>query len=72
MWYSHAKWPLDTYSGEYGDGISVDKHDTREQAVGVCIGLTLEGFGGQRQSFPIITWVAEKETRTPPSGATHD
>ncbi len=56
-WTSHAQWPLDTYKGMYGDGISTDTHPTKEHADAVCEALQREGFGGERKAFPLKTWV---------------
>lgn len=57
VWTSHAQWPLEVYLGMYGDGISTDTHNTREGALAVCDGLRREGFGGQREHFPLRVWV---------------
>ena len=56
---SNAQWPLETYRGFDGSGVSVDTHQTREQAEAVCRGLQRGGFGGMRKSFPLRTWVSE-------------
>lgn len=56
---SNALWPEGVCPGMYGDNISTDTHDTREAAVGVCGGLRREGFGGERQSFPLHVWVSD-------------
>lgn len=55
---SHARWPLDVYRVD--GGVSTDTHRTREEAQHVCDALKRDGFGGQRQHFPIETWVTEK------------
>lgn len=55
---SNALWPADVYTSMYGDHISTDTHDTIEQARGVCAGLERHGFGGNRQHFPLRTWVS--------------
>jgi hypothetical protein len=56
-WISHARWPLNVYRGEHGDGISTDTHLSEAEAKAVCRGLEREGFGGQARAFPIETWV---------------
>lgn len=58
--YSNAQWPLDVYRGSFGNGISSDNHNTKEQAQGVCDALMREGFGGNGLKFPIRTWVSSK------------
>ena len=61
MWTSHAQWPLETYKGMYGDGISTDTHQTQAQAEAVCAALRREGFGGEGKSFPLKTWVTPND-----------
>ena len=53
-WKSFARWPHsdDTH-------MTVDKHDTKEQAEAVCKRLGEEGWGGEGKIFPIKTWVEE-------------
>lgn len=55
---SNALWPKGVCSSKYGDNISIDTHSTKEQAEGVCEGLKREGFGGQREHFPLKVWVS--------------
>ena len=55
-WFSNAEWPEDVYTAPDGSHISVDGHDTEGQAKGVCGLLMVEGFGGDRQEFPVKTW----------------
>jgi hypothetical protein len=59
---SNAEWPPGVCSSMYGDNISTDEHDTFEAAQAVCDGLKKEGFGGQREYFPIRTWVSTGDT----------
>jgi len=56
---SNAQWPLHAYKGEYGDGISTDTHNSEKAAESVCRALEENGMGGERQIFPIKTWVGE-------------
>ena len=58
-WQSNARWPLDTYKGIYGDGVSTDRHRSKEAARCVCDALQLDGFGGMREVFPLEVWVSE-------------
>ena len=57
MWQSCAQWPTDVYSGTDGNGMSTDKHVTKERAKAVCRILEKNGFGGAGKSYPIKTWV---------------
>ena len=59
---SNAQWPLDVYRGMRGDGISTDVHETRDGAQAVCDALRREGFGGQREHFPLLVWVSEVQS----------
>ncbi len=61
-WLSHARWPLDVYRGERGDGVSTDTHLSEGEAKAICAGLEREGFGGQRRAFPIETWVTRADS----------
>lgn len=61
---SNALWPSGICFSKYGDDISVDVHETVEQAEAVCRGLGRDGFGGARKVFPLRTWVSE--VRSPP------
>ena len=56
---SNALWPDEVYSGMYGNHISTDTHRDEESAQCVCRMLELRGFGGDRQHFPVKTWVSE-------------
>ena len=56
---SNAQWPLDVYTGKYGDGVSTDSHHSEEQARSICKALESQGFGGEGKHFPIKTWVSE-------------
>lgn len=58
QYQSNALWPQGVCSSMYGDNISSDKHNTREEAEGVCRALKREGFGGGCKHFPIRTWVS--------------
>lgn len=53
---SHAKWPE-------GCPVSTssDKHNSKEEALGVCRLLEKEGFGGEGKFFPTSTFVTEME-----------
>jgi len=59
--YSNAEWPEGTYSNMYGKPVSSDKNGSYNSAFQVCKGLEREGFGGDRQVFPVRTWVSEEE-----------
>lgn len=57
-WRSRAEWPAGHVSNQFeGDNSTCDRHDTREQAEGVCALLRREGLGGERIHFPLRTWV---------------
>ncbi len=58
MWELVAKWPEEVSTGN-SDGLSKDKHVTEEQALAVCEALEREGLGGERQIFPLVTYVRE-------------
>lgn len=58
-WQSNALWPSGVCPGPYGNNISSDTHQTRDTAMGVCRGLHLDGFGGEKKVFPIATWASE-------------
>lgn len=58
QWQSNALWPKGVCFSMYGDNISTDVHDTEAAALGVCRMLEIEGFGGSRKHFPILTWVS--------------
>jgi hypothetical protein len=58
MWESVAKWPKKVITGN-DEGLSKDKHATEEQALAVCEALKKEGLGGERQIFPLVTYVRE-------------
>jgi hypothetical protein len=55
-WKSIAEW--ESYHG-FQDNITVDQHDTEEQASAVCRMLEKYGLGGERIHFPINTKVEE-------------
>lgn len=57
MFQSNALWPAGVCCSKYGDNISTDTHLTQDGALGACEILGREGFGGQRQHFPLMTWV---------------
>ena len=50
-WTSNAEWPCQSEP-------TTDEHDTREQAQAVCTALERNGMGGEREIFPLRTWVA--------------
>ena len=56
-WESVVQWPKDCYQGMYGDGISTNKHRSKEHALAVCRALEKEGFGCEGKYYPIETWV---------------
>lgn len=56
---SNALWPAGVCSSKYGDNISTDQHTTRAEAMCTCELLSVDGFGGDRQNFPIATWVSD-------------
>jgi hypothetical protein len=58
MWESVAKWPKEISTGNKEE-LSKDKHTTEEQALAVCEALEKEGLGGERQTFPLVTYVRE-------------
>jgi len=58
MYQSNALWPKGVCSTMWGDDISTDTHSTKDAAVSVCFMLERDGFGGQRQHFPLRTWVS--------------
>lgn len=51
---SNVKWPLNVYKGRYGDGISTDKHRSKEAAQSVCDSLMKNGNG---LGIPEKAWV---------------
>ncbi len=53
---SFAQWPAGTLGG-YDNDVSSDEHYTEDEADNICLRLLYEGFGGDRQIFPIKTWV---------------
>jgi hypothetical protein len=60
---SHAQWPKGTIGldgGINGNDQSEDTHESREAAEAVCNLLHRNGFGGDRQIFPLRTWVTEE------------
>ena len=59
-WISKVQWDLNCYRGQYGDGVSTDKHPTRESAEAVCRSLEREGFGCEGEHYPIRTWVVKE------------
>lgn len=48
--------------------ITMDTHDTKEQAVGVCKLLEREGLGGENIWFPTRLWVEEWQEIPTPDG----
>lgn len=56
--YSCAQWPDGLLSFAYldHDNTTRDRHDTQEQAQGVCNLLRRHGLGGERIHFPVRTW----------------
>jgi len=58
-WQSNVQWPKECYQGMYGDGVSTDKHRSKEGAFNVCSALQDEGFGCMGEHFPIQTWVTK-------------
>ena len=57
-WQSWAEWPgalVNNISGE-GKNNTEDRHETEDQAKGVCSLLERNGFGGERIHFPVKTW----------------
>lgn len=59
-WVSHARWAPEVYTGPDGSSVSTDTHLTQEEALAVCNGLHRDGFGGQRQAFPLETWTTHE------------
>ena len=57
-WRSCAQWPDGLLSFAYSDhnNTTTDRHDTKEQAEGVCHLLRRNGLGGERIHFPVRTW----------------
>ena len=58
-WLSFAEWPEGVYSNVYDEPISEDTHRTEGAAKAVCRALERDGFGGDRQHFPVRTWTKE-------------
>lgn len=58
---SHAKWPRGVVNLGNTENESTDTHGSREQAEVVCRLLEQNGFGGDRQIYPIRTWITEGE-----------
>jgi hypothetical protein len=52
--YSCAEWKAGVHKTVTKDG-----HDTWKQAKGVCDLLCQNGFGGDKQSFPVKVWVED-------------
>jgi hypothetical protein len=57
-WNSCAQWPEGLLSFSYADhnNTTRDRHETKEQADGVCSLLRKNGLGGERIHFPVRTW----------------
>lgn len=55
---SNALWPEGVHSSNYGDNISTGTHYSVGAAETVCQRLVAEGFRGQKEHFPIMTWVS--------------
>jgi hypothetical protein len=51
-WKSCAEWQMATRLE-----VTVDEHDTQDQADGVCKILERDGLGGDKILFPLRTWV---------------
>lgn len=61
-WRSIAVWPESIRVGNVtGKNESDDTHDSFEAAAAVCHLLETQGFGGQRQVFPLETYVEPTE-----------
>ena len=59
VWYSIADWgDYDIFNGRR-DNITHDKHHSEEAALGVCRMLQRDGFGGNRQVFPVKVWASQ-------------
>ena len=58
-WKSFAEWDEAVFTNSYGQNITEDIHPTERAALSVCKRLNREGFGGERQHFPIRTWTKE-------------
>lgn len=58
LYKSFAQWPEGTLSYQE-DQITDDTHGSKEEAESVCDRLRRNGFGGNRQIFPIRVWVEE-------------
>ena len=52
LWPANEKLYLSSVNNQ-----TEDTHDTESQAKCVCWRLEKDGFGGDRQIFPIKTWV---------------
>jgi len=59
VYTSNAKWPPEAKCWDSGENTTTDKHNTKEEAQGVCLLLELEGWGGEGKIFPLVTWVTE-------------
>ena len=53
-WRSNAQWPTGTV--KYLNDVTEDTHGSKEEAEGVCRLLRENGFGGNRQVFPVRVW----------------
>lgn len=60
---SKAHWPA-IVAACHGASISEETHDTKEQAEAVCQMLERDGLGGDKQIFPVKTWV-ESSNKSP-------
>ena len=58
-WASVAKWPYPEVNLMNGDNCSIDRHETKEQALAVIRSLKKDGFGGERELFPIEVHITE-------------
>jgi len=56
IWQSCAEWPPGTILGQE-DQVTKDVNGSKDSAQGVADMLRRDGFGGDKQIFPLRTWV---------------
>lgn len=60
MFTSNVEWPKGTIAGGDGD-VTIDRHQTKEQAEAVCNILRRQGLGCNGKIFPVRAWVDGKD-----------
>lgn len=58
-WQSVAKWPYPQVRLGNSDNTSTDTHNSKEEALEVIALLKKDGFGGNRNIFPVDVYVQQ-------------